>query len=72
MDEYEEDFSYQMPILDVVTLRADALIRLSMAVDTSQTSKAKQMLLKAMDSIAYSIDPPRGQFLEIHPATTTH
>jgi hypothetical protein len=41
--------------------RVYALCTLGKAVDDAKTPGVKTRLLKAMDAVIYSIDPPRGQ-----------
>ena len=40
---------------------ADALVDLSRAVDLSRNEEARALLIKAMDSLVYQLNPPRGE-----------
>lgn len=44
---------------------ADALVDLSRAVDTSRNDEARALLIKAMDSIVYQLNPPRGELKHV-------
>jgi hypothetical protein len=40
---------------------ADALVDLSRAVDLSRNEEVRALLIKAMDSLVYQLNPPRGE-----------
>ena len=40
---------------------ADALVDLSRAVDHARNEEARALLIKAMDSLVYQLNPPRGE-----------
>lgn len=44
---------------------ADALADLSRAVDQSRNDEARALLIKAMDSLVYQLNPPRGELKHV-------
>lgn len=44
---------------------ADALVDLSRAVDTARNDEARALLIKAMDSLVYQLNPPRGELKHV-------
>ena len=40
---------------------ADALVSLAKAVDLSRSEDVRALLVKAMDSLVYQLNPPRGE-----------
>lgn len=55
-DDFDED-----PVKCREAQFADALVDLSRAVDLSRNDEARSLLLKAMDSLVYQLNPPRGE-----------
>lgn len=44
---------------------ADALVDLSRAVDQARNEEARALLVKAMDSLVYQLNPPRGELKHV-------
>ena len=44
---------------------AEALVDLSRAVDLSRSEEARALLIKAMDSLVYQLNPPRGELKQV-------
>lgn len=58
----DEDFDdYDAPEKCREAQFADALVDLARAVDVSRNDDARALLLKAMDSLVYQLNPPRGE-----------
>lgn len=54
-----------MPPDDLMSIRAGVMIALAQAVDQTRDVDAKNMLLQAMDSVLFTINPPRGTVQEV-------
>ena len=54
-----------MPPDDLMSIRAGMMIALANAVDQTRDMDAKNMLLMAMDSVLFTINPPRGSVQEV-------
>lgn len=63
----EEDYGADMAVYTPNELSqwAQSLVELAAAVDATKDKDAKRLLLKAMDGMAFLLDPPRGQLEEI-------
>ena len=63
----EEDYSPDIAVYTPNELSqwAQSLVELAAAVDATKDKDAKKFLLKAMDGMAFLLDPPRGQLEEI-------
>ncbi len=63
----EEDYGADMAVYTPNELSqwAQSLVELAAAVDETKDKDAKRLLLKAMDGMAFLLDPPRGQLEEI-------
>lgn len=63
----EEDYSPDIAVYTPNELSqwAQSLVELAAAVDATKDKDAKRLLLKAMDGMAFLLDPPRGQLEEI-------
>ena len=63
----EEDYGAEMAVYTPNELSqwAQSLVELAAAVDATKDKDAKRLLLKAMDGMAFLLDPPRGQLEEI-------
>lgn len=63
----EEDYGTEMAVYTPNELSqwAQSLVELAAAVDATKDKDAKRLLLKAMDGMAFLLDPPRGQLEEI-------
>ena len=63
----EEDYGAEMAVYTPNELSqwAQSLVELAAAVDETKDKDAKRLLLKAMDGMAFLLDPPRGQLEEI-------
>lgn len=54
-----------MPPDDLMSIRAGMMIALANAVDQTRDQDAKNMLLMTMDSVLFTINPPRGTVQEV-------
>lgn len=63
----DEDYGAEMAVYTPNELSqwAQSLVELAAAVDATKDKDAKRLLLKAMDGMAFLLDPPRGQLEEI-------
>lgn len=63
----DEDYGTEMAVYTPNELSqwAQSLVELAAAVDATKDKDAKRLLLKAMDGMAFLLDPPRGQLEEI-------
>lgn len=43
----------------------DSMIALSRAVDLARDAEAKELLLKTMGAVLYSLNPPKGELREL-------
>ena len=44
---------------------AEALVDLARAVDLARSEEARALLIKAMDSLVYQLNPPRGELKHV-------
>lgn len=59
------DDEFELQTTDTMSERAQAMCRLAATVDATISPDARMLLLKAMDALLYTINPPRGELKEI-------
>lgn len=62
-DDYSPDVAIYTP--NELSQWATSMVELAAAVDATENKDAKRLLLKAMDGLAFCLNPPRGQLEEI-------
>lgn len=60
-----EEEEYVGPPADLMSLRAGMMVHIAESIKNDMNRDAKHMLLMAMECLLYTINPPRGEVVEV-------